>query len=177
MVTLFFVSEISKRWYKAGLVSPMIDVLALSGKCTSGPKKSTIPLVYILVWMLCSNGLQGIWLLGTKCGVDQNNKKKTLFFSVLNCWFICVKSFLIVLCRAAECFCWVPSHSLECTQEARAALNGGFSALKASVAISTSLYFYLAGSLCIITPCQDSRCSKKLQAHCPRVQQIKRNSV
>lgn len=35
--------------YKAGLVSALIDALALSGKCTSGPNKSMIIKVYILV--------------------------------------------------------------------------------------------------------------------------------
>lgn len=52
---------------------------------------------------------------------------------------------------------------------ASAALEGGCFVLKASVAISESLYCYLVGILCIITPCHCSRYSKRFQTHYPLV--------
>lgn len=59
---IVFLPGVFERRHKAGLVSAMIDALALSGKCTSGPNKSTISSLYILVWMLSSDCLclQGI---------------------------------------------------------------------------------------------------------------------
>lgn len=155
MMTLFFVflSGIFKRWYKVGLFSAMIDSLALSGKCTSGPRKSKIFLVYILFWMLFSIRFrsQGIWLLWTKCRVNHNAQYTSspcsrfrdllLFQSPLH---------QISPSKVSEC---ALQDSIVLLKGANTALKGGCFVLKALVATSESLYYYLTGILCIITPC------------------------
>lgn len=71
---IVFLSGIFKRWHKAGLVSAMIDALALSGKCTSGPNKSRF--TRFTFWFGCCAPIicvykESDWL-GTKCRVDSN---------------------------------------------------------------------------------------------------------
>lgn len=84
--------------------------------------------------------------------------------------------FLNVHCRTAGCFCWFLLHLLERTMGVSTASKGGFFVLKASVAVSESLYCYLVGILCIFTPCHCSRCSRRFQTS-TWFQCVKRNSV
>lgn len=57
--------------------------------------------------------------------------------------------FLSAPCRTAECCCWFLLDSLGRTTWVGTALKGGFSVLKASLAILERVYYYLTGVLCI----------------------------
>lgn len=104
--------------------APRLMPQHLSGKCTSGPNKSTI--LGFTFWFGCYAPIvcwQGMWLLGTKCRVDHNAQKcafLVLFLGMCCCFsLLYIKSvpvrFLNVHCRTAECFYWLLFRSLECT--------------------------------------------------------------
>lgn len=101
------------------------------------------PKVYILVWMLQSNILGFLGVFGRKCLVDYCNSKECSLVSN-ECEFTMQDIKVLLLNLKAPAGMWKGS----------AALKGRWFVLKASLAISESLYCYTMGNLCIFIPCQ-----------------------
>lgn len=125
---------------------------------------------YILVWMLkprlfvftrnlTGSGIKVEWNITLKTGSRPR--------SIFSLFLLYIKSVPREVCEYAQQDSWALYSISLCTYlSARCgrgtALKGGFSVLKAFVAVSQSWYCYLTGVLCIITPCHCSRRSKAI---------------